>query len=68
MLKCDTIKLYRDMKNTEQNIISPEPNILNENENKKSLLDRLERISKTQIRTYNQIQSIKKKIQRDLMR
>jgi ribosomal protein S8 len=56
------------MKNTEQNIISPEPNILNENENKKSLLDRLERISKTQIRTYNQIQSIKKKIQRDLMR
>jgi len=28
------------------------------------LLDRLERISKTQIRTFNQIESLKKKIQR----
>jgi hypothetical protein len=58
------------MKQTEKNIISPETNPLNENQNNinKSLLDRIERISKTQIRTYNQLESLKKKIKRDLMR
>jgi archaellum component FlaC len=58
------------MKQTEQNTISPETNLLNETENNlnKSLLDRLERISKTQIRTYNQLESLKKKIKRDLMK
>jgi ribosomal protein S8 len=64
--KYDTIRVYRDMNKTEQNISLPEQINVIDSENKNSLLERLEKISKTQIRTYNQIESIKKKIKRDL--